>query len=95
MERFWEPMQIILDRVTSSEVEIGIDRSELIGLIRGLNIRGILLGRPGSFVVIHLFVIFGPKWSRGDKGVSDEFISILESKAFLIEVVYPFLKFFK
>ena len=95
MKRVWKLIQIILDRVTPPEVEIRIDRSELVGLIRRSNIRGILLGGPRSFAIIHLFVILGPKRSWRNKGVSDEFVSILESIAFLIEIDYPFLKFLK
>lgn len=95
IEGFWKPIQIILNRFTPSEIEIGVDGSDLVGLIRRSNIRRILLGRPKSFPVIHLFIVFCPEWSWGDKGVSDEFVSIFESMTSLIEIVNSFLKFSK
>ena len=58
----------------------------MVNLIRGPNIRWILLERPRGFSVIPLFKVFWPKWRRRNKGVPDEFVSIFESDTTLIEI---------
>jgi len=53
-----------------------IDRSQLIVLFGQPNIGRILLGRPGGFSVIHLFVGFRPEGGWRNEGVTDQFIPV-------------------
>ena len=86
MERSWNSIQVFLNRFPSSEIEIGIDGNQSIGLVRGSDIRRILLRGPRGFPIIHLLIVFRPKRGRRDKRVSDEFVSVFESITLLIEV---------
>ena len=86
IERPWELIQILRNSFTLLKIEIRIDGNQLIGLIRGLDIGWIFLRRPECFWIIHLLVVFGSKWGGGDKGVTDEFISVLKPMTSPVEI---------
>src|SRR3990170_4516429 len=95
MKRFWQSIQILLNGFSLSEKEIGINGAEVLCLVRSSNIGRVFLRRPGRFRIIHLLVIFWPEGSRGDKRVADQFVPVLESIDFLIEIddsLHGFLK---
>jgi hypothetical protein len=65
---------------------MGIDGNQSIDLIRGPDITRILLRGPRGFPIIHLLIVFWSKGGRRDERVPDEFVSVFEPIAFLIEV---------
>lgn len=93
IKRFGELIQILPDGFPFPQIEIGINGGKPVSLVRGSDIGWILLRRPGSLPVIHLFVVFWPEWGRGDKRIADQFISILEPVTFQMEVDDPFGRF--
>jgi hypothetical protein len=72
-----------------------IHGSDFSFLIRGSNVGGIFLRRPGRTRIIHPFEIFWPKGCGRDKRITDQFIAVLETDAFPIKINNPGRGFFK
>ncbi len=78
--------EVFPDRFSLFQMEIRIDGNELARFIGRSDVGRIFLGRPRCLRVVHLFILFRSKWGRRDEGITDPFVTVLDSVAFLTKI---------